>query len=91
MNTTGGGYRVRWLFFFFLLPLGFTLMALTPFVLLDAAGRREAGMMGGSARWYGVAFRAGGAMAAGCFALGYALFGLAPTTGTSPSPTTFAS
>jgi len=67
-----GPRDLRWL-----LPLGFTLMALTPFALLDAAGRRNAGMnWGGSARWYGVAFVAGAMAAAGCFALGYALFGV---------------
>ncbi len=67
-----GPKELRWL-----LPLGFTLMALLPFALLDAAGRRDAGLKwSGSARWYGVAFISGAAAAAGCFALGYALFGV---------------
>jgi membrane protease YdiL (CAAX protease family) len=66
-----GPNSLRWL-----LPLGFTLMALTPFLLLDAAGRRAAGLT-----WrapplmFPVAIVIGGAAAFGCFALGYALFG----------------
>jgi len=69
-----GPKELRWL-----LPLGFTLMALTPFVLLDSAGRRDAGMTwSGSARGYAVALVTGAAAAAACFVLGYALFGSSP-------------
>jgi len=63
----------------FLLPLGFTIMAVTPYLLLDAAGRRAAGFS-----WlarpiaFPVALVAGGAAALGCFAIGYALFGNGP-------------
>jgi len=69
-----GPKELRWI-----LPLGFTLMALTPYALLDAAGRRDAGLQwSGSARWHGVAILAGGAAGLACFALGYAFFGVGP-------------
>jgi len=66
-----GPRGLRWM-----LPLGFTLMALVPFVLLDAAGRRAAGLVwSASARWWLIAIAAGSAASLACFALGYALFG----------------
>jgi hypothetical protein len=74
MRATGvlGPRGLRWL-----LPLGFTFMALSPFVLLDAAGRREMGLrLPAGTGVYLVAILAGGAAAFGCFALGYALFGV---------------
>ena len=73
MRATGllGPKGLRWL-----LPLGFVLMALAPYLLLDAAGRRDIGLrLPKGARIYGVALLLGGAAAFGCFALGYALFG----------------
>ena len=66
-----GPRGLRWL-----LPLGFTFMALTPYLLLDAAGRREMGLRRpAAARIYLTAVVAGAAAALACFALGYALFG----------------
>lgn len=66
-----GPNTLRWL-----LPLGFTLMALTPFLLLDVAGRRAAGLTWRAPpRMFSVAIVTGGAAAFTCFALGYALFG----------------
>jgi membrane protease YdiL (CAAX protease family) len=66
-----GPNSLRWL-----LPLGFTLMALTPFLLLDAARRRQLGLRKpATARTYLFAIVAGAAAALACFALGYALFG----------------
>lgn len=66
-----GPKGLRWL-----LPLGFVLMALTPWLLLDAARRREIGLrLPKGARIYIVALLAGGAAAFGCFAVGYALYG----------------
>jgi membrane protease YdiL (CAAX protease family) len=60
----------------FLLPLGFTLMALAPFLLLDAAARREAGLRwAATPRSWLVAAVAGSAASLACFALGYAVFG----------------
>jgi uncharacterized protein len=62
---------LRWL-----LPLGFTLMALTPYLLLDAPRRRELGLrLPTTARAYPVAIVAGIASALACFTLGYVLFG----------------
>ncbi len=74
MRATGvlGPNSLRWL-----LPLGFVLMALTPYLLLDAAGRREIGLrLPTGNRVYLVALLAGGAAAFGCFAIGYTLFGV---------------
>jgi membrane protease YdiL (CAAX protease family) len=73
IRVTGllGPRGMRWL-----LPLGFTLMALVPFLLLDAAGRRDMGLRASnSARAYLIAVVAGSIAALACFALGYALFG----------------
>lgn len=67
-----GPRELRWL-----LPLGFTLMALTPYLLLDAASRRQIGLrLPASARVYLIAIVAGAAAALTCFAFGYALFGV---------------
>ena len=66
-----GPRGLRWL-----LPLGFTLMALTPWQLLDAQQRRDMGLRRPTtARFYPIALVAGAAAALACFALGYALFG----------------
>jgi membrane protease YdiL (CAAX protease family) len=59
-----------------LLPAGFVLMALTPWLLLDAAGRRRIGLVRGAGwRWYGRALAGGTLAALLCFAIGIALFG----------------
>jgi uncharacterized protein len=66
-----GPSNLRWL-----LPLGFVLMALLPWLLLDAAGRRRIGLAKPvSARIYLLALAAGGLAALACFAMGFALFG----------------
>jgi membrane protease YdiL (CAAX protease family) len=73
MRVTGvlGPRGLRWM-----LPLGFTLMALAPFLLLDAAGRRDMGLRAPmDARAYLAAVFAGCAAGLACFALGYTLFG----------------
>jgi membrane protease YdiL (CAAX protease family) len=58
-----------------LLPLGFVLMMLVPWVLLNAGGRRRIGLTHAtSGGWYGVAFAAGVAAASLCYALGVWLF-----------------
>ncbi|MEO8017233.1 MAG: CPBP family intramembrane glutamic endopeptidase [Pseudomonadota bacterium] len=66
-----GPGSLRWL-----LPLGFVLMALLPFALLDSAGRRDMGLkLPAQPRIYLVAVLAGAAAALVCFALGYGLYG----------------
>jgi membrane protease YdiL (CAAX protease family) len=66
-----GPRGLRWL-----LPAGFTLMALAPFLLLDVEGRRAAGLTWHARpRWWLIAILAGSAASLACFALGYALFG----------------
>jgi membrane protease YdiL (CAAX protease family) len=73
MRATGvlGPRGLRWM-----LPLGFVLMALTPLLLLDAAGRRAAGLTWSmTPRSVLIAAVAGGVASLACFALGYALFG----------------
>jgi hypothetical protein len=66
-----GPNSLRWV-----LPLGFVLMALTPYLLLDAAGRRAIGLrLPANAQLYPIALLSGGAAALVCFALGYGLFG----------------
>ncbi|HEV7607252.1 MAG TPA: CPBP family intramembrane glutamic endopeptidase [Steroidobacteraceae bacterium] len=66
-----GPNGLRWL-----LPLGFTLMALAPFLLLDANGRRAIGFVRpANPRIFASAVLAGAAAAIACFALGYTLFG----------------
>jgi membrane protease YdiL (CAAX protease family) len=68
---TLGPASLRWV-----LPLGFVLMTILPFVLLRAPARRDMGLkLAGNARAYGVGILAGAAAAFTCFALGTALFG----------------
>lgn len=68
---TQGPPAWRWL-----LPAGFVLMALTPWLLHDAAGRRGIGLAPArSRRWYAVAAGAGAAMALVCFVVGWMFFG----------------
>jgi membrane protease YdiL (CAAX protease family) len=64
----------RWL-----LPAGFVLMALTPWLLLDAEQRRKMGLAPSvHPGWFAWAV-AGGALAAWlCFAAGYSIFGTGP-------------
>ena len=82
-----GPKELRWL-----LPLGFTLMALTPFALLDAAGRRDAGLKWSRQRalvWRGdPRRRRHGRRRVSRSATRSSAS--APTTGSSPSPTTIA-
>ena len=62
--------------FRWLLPLGFVLMALTPFLLLDAPRRRDIGLKApATLRIFATAIVAGAAAAFACFAIGTALFG----------------
>lgn len=68
---TMGPNSLRWV-----MPLGFVLMAVLPFVLLDKSARREMGLklpvrLGA----YGIAIVTGAAAAFTCFAIGAALFG----------------
>ena len=66
-----GPNGLRWL-----LPLGFTLMALAPFVLLERSGRRAIGLTRAqNPRIFVTAMVSGAVAAFACFALGYALFG----------------
>ncbi|MBB3223137.1 CPBP family intramembrane glutamic endopeptidase [Pseudoduganella umbonata] len=60
-----------------LLPACFLLMAATPWLLLDAAGRRRIGLVRSAAGcWYGWALAGGMLAALLCFAVGLALFGI---------------
>ena len=66
-----GGVQWRWL-----LPLGFVVMAVLPWLLMSAQGRRNIGLRHASdRRFYAVALAAGCAAALGCGLLGLALFG----------------
>ena len=61
----------RWL-----LPAGFVLMALSPWLLLDAFERRQIGLMPAPQRaWYGWALLSGAAAALLCMAVGLVMFG----------------
>jgi membrane protease YdiL (CAAX protease family) len=63
----------RWL-----LPAGFACMALTPWLLLDAAGRRRIGLAPAGPRrwyWYGLALAGGAVLALACFGVGLLAFG----------------
>lgn len=61
----------RWL-----LPTGFVLMALTPWLILDAPGRRRIGLTPVTRKiWYGWALMSGAAAALICFAVGHIMFG----------------
>ena len=73
MRTVGtlGPAAWRWM-----LPAGFVLMALTPWLLLDASGRRQIGLVPASKRvWYAWALVGGAAAASLCMAVGLAMFG----------------
>ena len=68
---TLGPVSLRWV-----MPLGFVIMAVLPYVLLDAAARRDMGLkLPGNLRSYGIAIVSGAAAAFACFALGKMLFG----------------
>ena len=59
-----------------LLPAGFVLMALTPWLLLDASERRQIGLVPVSQQaWYGWAFLSGTSAALLCMAIGLVMFG----------------
>ena len=59
-----------------MLPAGFVLMALTPWLLLDAAEGRQIGLVPASRRaWYGWALVSGAAAALLCMAVGLVMFG----------------
>lgn len=66
-----GPGSLRWL-----LPLGFVLMSLCPWLLLTAAQRRDIGLrLPRQPRFYALAILSGAAAALVCFSLGTALFG----------------
>jgi uncharacterized protein len=68
---TLGPANLRWL-----LPLGFCLMALLPWLLLSAEGRRKIGFKPPSKSvYYLVAIMSGFLAAFVCFVLGYSMFG----------------
>lgn len=75
MRATGalGPSSLRWL-----MPLGFCLMAILPWVLLTNEGRRQIGLQKpeSSSSWL-LALIAGAGAALFCFVLGYLLFGTA--------------
>jgi len=68
---TLGPVNLRWV-----MPLGFVVMSLLPFLLLTAAARREMGFrLPANRGWPGIAVASGAAAACTCFVLGAALFG----------------
>ncbi|MGZ8559380.1 MAG: CPBP family intramembrane glutamic endopeptidase [Chitinophagaceae bacterium] len=61
----------------FILPLGFIIMMLMPFIFLNKEGRRRVGLIkSGAAKYYLIAIVAGSALALVCFGSGLLLFGL---------------
>ena len=73
MRATGffGPAQLGWL-----LPLGFCIMAVLPWILLTANGRRQIGLQKpASSRFYLIAILSGIGAAVICFLLGYLLFG----------------
>jgi len=71
---TLGPANLRWV-----MPLGFVLMAVLPFMLLRAPARRDMGLkLAGGPRDYGLAIVAGAGAALACFVLGKALFDASP-------------
>jgi len=67
---TLGPTSLRWV-----MPLGFVVMSLLPFLLLDASARRAMGFRLPDNRGLGFAVALGAAAASTCFVLGLALFG----------------
>lgn len=65
-----GSASFRWL-----LPLGFVLMAATPWLLLNQDGRKQIGLTTPHRLDFVWAVAAGALLALGCFLLGWALFG----------------
>lgn len=66
-----GSHPLRWM-----LPLSFVTMMLAPWILLNAAGRRQIGLTPPTSRFaYPAAILCGGAAALACFIIGLALFG----------------
>ncbi len=71
---TLGSPGFRWM-----LPAGFVVMALLPWILLAPAGRRRIGLRPAtSARWYGLAMLIGAGLALLCGGIGWVLFGNGP-------------
>jgi uncharacterized protein len=61
----------------FVLPLGFIIMMLMPFIFLNKEGRRKIGLIkSNDAKHYLIAIAAGTALALVCYGLGWLLFGL---------------
>lgn len=61
----------------FVLPVGFIIMMLMPFIFLNKEGRRKAGLVKSkAAKYYLIAIAAGAALALVCFGSGWLLFGL---------------
>jgi membrane protease YdiL (CAAX protease family) len=69
VGTLGPG-SLRWL-----MPLGFVIMAVLPYLLLDGPSRRAMGLKLPANRPYGVAILSGAVAALTCFGLGVLLFG----------------
>jgi membrane protease YdiL (CAAX protease family) len=68
---TLGPVNLRWV-----MPVGFASMAILPYVLLDAAARREAGFrLPRELHVYGIALASGAVAALSCYALGVLMFG----------------
>jgi len=63
----------------FILPTGFILMALMPFIFLNREGRRRTGLVkSNSGKHYLTGIAAGAALALFCYGLGLLLFGKSP-------------
>ena len=61
----------------FVLPLGFFIMMLMPFIFLNNEGRRKTGFVKSNyAKYYLIAIAAGASLALVCYGLGWLLFGL---------------
>ena len=61
----------------FVLPLGFIVMMLMPFIFLNKEGRRKTGLVKSNyAKYYLIAIAAGASLALVCYGLGWLLFGL---------------
>lgn len=61
----------------FVLPAGFIIMALMPFMFLNKKGRRRVGLIkSNAAKYYWIAIVAGAGLALVCYGLGWLLFGI---------------
>ncbi len=63
--------------FRFVLPLGFIMMMLMPFIFLNREGKRKVGLVKSNAtKYYWIAIAAGAVLALVCYGLGWLVFGL---------------